>query len=156
MDAPDNKVQFAKVRKMSDDELKALMIQTVYDGTTIKRRFDRAPDILSRCWQLLCDDVDFSKKYENALLMYVKIAEEELLTGAFLENIPEKVDKLGNADLAAGHLRRAELHMKRMQWILERRMKQYQPKGNLAEAVEAGAKIIIEMPEKESDEAIVQ
>ena len=154
MDAPDNRVQFAKVRKMSDDELKALMIQTVLDGTTLKRRFDRAPDLLARCWKLLCEDLDFSKRYENALLMYVKLAEEELLTGAFLENIPEKVDKYGNADLAGGHLKRAELHMKRMQWILERRMKQYQPKGNLSDAVEAGAKIIIEMPPMEDSKEV--
>lgn len=124
----DWRTKISDAKAMTDDELKDLMLQCLVMGTTYSIKFRDAPSMKVRCWFLLASEPEFKKKYEEMLMMHISVAEERLLTGEFLENLPQTVDKLGNVDIARGALRKAELDMKRMQWVLERRDKKYQSK----------------------------
>lgn len=150
----DWRTKLSDAKKMTDDELKDLMIQCLVMGTTYSRKFQDSPELKVRCWELLSSDKEFEKKYQEMLHMHLKVAEEKLLTGEFLDNIPQTVDKLGNVDLARGHLRKAELEMKRLQWLLERRDSRYKPNAlPLVDDGSGGLRIVVQMPEKETDDS---
>lgn len=140
----------------TDEELKNFVINCMMTGSNYRKAFKSDYLTLLRVVNLLSTDPVFAKAYRDLLEHRLQHMEEDLLNGTYLEDIPQKFDKLGNADLSPGYLKLAEMQIKTAQWMLERRNKKYQPKGNLADAVEAGAKIIIEMPSKDNDETDIQ
>ncbi len=138
-----------KYSDYTDDELKNFVINCMMTGSNYRKAFKSDYLTLLRVVNLLSTDPVFAKAYRDLLEHRLQHMEEDLLNGTYLEDIPQKFDKLGNADLAPGYLKLAEMQIKNAQWMLERRNKKYQPKANLADALEAGAKIIIEMPPME-------
>lgn len=117
-----------RVRDYTDAELKQYILDSVSFGQNYRHQLGKDYPTLLRVINLFSSDEDFVRSYEKILAGRITEIEENLLTGQYFEDIPVKVDKLGNVDLSTGYLRKAELKAKTAQWILERRNRQYQAK----------------------------
>jgi len=126
--AKDKKTDSKRIRDYTDAELKQYILDSVAFGANYRQQLCNEYPTLLRVINLFSSDEDFVRSYEKILAGRITEIEENLLTGAYFEDIPVKVDKLGNVDLSAGYLRKAELKAKTAQWILERRNRQYQAK----------------------------
>jgi hypothetical protein len=154
MNAPkkDNTIDYLK---LTDDELKVQMLNWLVDGQSFQHRFKKDYRVPLRCWRLLANDKEFAVDYNDLLMSHVQMAEVQLLTGDFLNDLPSTIDRDGNVDIARGHLRRAEITMKRLQWILEKRNKNYQSKSNLSDVLDADGMVnAIILPMKKDKESV--
>lgn len=118
------------ITKLDDDALKEWMMSCLINNTTFRKMLRDDPAGLLRCYKLITSDKNYSKEYNE--LMYYKMLvehEEDVIMGTDLDIIPLKVDKYGNADIATGHLRLAELRLRNKQWILERRHELWKAKS---------------------------
>ena len=118
-----------KPRDYTDEELKKYIIDSVAEGHNYRMQLRRDYATLLRVINLFASDEEFLRLYEKVLASRIAEMEESLLNGTYFDDVPQKVDKLGNVDLAAGYLRQAELKAKTAQWILERRNKAYRAKS---------------------------
>lgn len=121
----------SKPKKYKDKDLREIILLAVYEGTTFHKKHSGDFNLINQCYQFLARDANMRKEYDAALEMYDRFAEDSVLTGSILDDIPTRVDKLGNVDLAPGYLKRAELNLNRLRWILEKRNKKY--KSNIVE-----------------------
>jgi hypothetical protein len=119
------------IDNMTDEQLSVWMLQCLINRTTFRKELSDNIQAIIRCYKILTSNLEFSKQYKDLMYYRIDEIEEDVLTGddLDLDMIPKKYDKYGNADLAPGYLRRAELAMKNKQWILERRNKLYQAKS---------------------------
>lgn len=124
-----NKVANSAGKQWNDIELKQLMIDLLLKKTTFRLYFKDSTVNILKCYDILRSDKDFARLYSDTLYQSINDIEEDLLLGVDLDNIPLKYDKMGNADLALGYLKKAELKIKNAQWVLERRNKLYQAKS---------------------------
>jgi hypothetical protein len=118
---PSNK----QIESYSDEELKQYILDSVTLGSNYRKQFRSNYTLLLRVMGLFSADGDFTRAYEKILATRIEDMEEALLNGTYFEDIPQRVDKLGNVDLAPGYLKMAELKAKAAQWALERRNKKY-------------------------------
>lgn len=134
----------------SDEDLKQIMLQSLFADSNFRITFKDDLDSCMRCWDILQNDKDFLKKYKDVINMKISGMEEEVITGRIFNTVPTKADRNGSLDIAPGFLRLAELQNARFKWILEKRDERYREKTKLQDAVASGAKITIEMPAKDT------
>lgn len=115
-------------RRLSDKALKKEMLDLLFQNKSFRIVYKDDRDTCMRCWNLLQSDKDFRNEYNDILKMRIYAREEEVITGSLFSGLPLKVDNLGNADIAPGYLRQAEILTKQAQWLLERRVAAYSPK----------------------------
>lgn len=148
----DKKQESKKICDYTDAELMQHILDSVAIGHNYRKQLRNEYPTLLRVINLFSSDKDFLERYEKILATRISEMEENLLTGSFFDNIPQKVDKLGNVDLSAGYLRQAELKAKTAQWILERRNKAYQAKSQQDITSNGQALGCVVIPAKESSD----
>lgn len=139
----------AKKKTYSDDELKQKMLEDIFRGTSFRDTFKDDFETCMRCWDFLRKDKEFKKRYNEILEMRLSGMEEDIISGKILENIPRKVDRQGNVDLAPGYLRQAEAQIERYKWLLFKRNSKYQKQE---QTLDADKLKVIVLPEKKKKE----
>ena len=139
----------AKKKTYSDEELKQKMLEDIFRGTSFRDTFKDDFETCMRCWDFLRKDKEFKKRYNEILEMRLSGMEEDIISGKILENIPRKVDRQGNVDLAPGYLRQAEAQIERYKWLLFKRNAKYQKQE---QTLEADKLKVIVLPEKNKKE----
>ena len=139
----------AKKKTYSDDELKQKMLEDIFRGTSFRDTFKDDFETCMRCWDFLRKDKEFKKRYNEILEMRLSGMEEDIISGKILENIPRKVDRQGNVDLAPGYLRQAEAQIERYKWLLFKRNSKYQKQE---QTLDADKLKVIVLPEKNKKE----
>ena len=139
----------AKKKTYSDEELKQKMLEDIFRGTSFRDTFKDDFETCMRCWDFLRKDKEFKKRYNEILEMRLSGMEEDIISGKILENIPRKVDRHGNVDLAPGYLRQAEAQIERYKWLLFKRNAKYQKQEQTLEAEKLN---VIVLPSKEKKE----
>lgn len=139
----------AKKKTYSDEELKQKMLEDIFRGTSFRDTFKDDFETCMRCWDFLRKDKEFKKRYNEILEMRLSGMEEDIISGKILENIPRKVDKQGNVDLAPGYLRQAEAQIERYKWLLFKRNAKYQKQEQTLDAEKLN---VIVLPSKEKKE----
>ena len=139
----------AKKKTYSDEELKQKMLEDIFHGTSFRDTFKDDLDSCMRCWDFLRKDKEFKKRYNEILEMRLSGMEEDIISGKILENIPRKVDRQGNVDLAPGYLRQAEAQIERYKWLLFKRNAKYQKQE---QTLDADKLKVIVLPEKNKKE----
>ena len=139
----------AKKKTYSDEELKQKMLEDIFRGTSFRDTFKDDFETCMRCWDFLRKDKEFKKRYNEILEMRLSGMEEDIISGKILENIPRKVDKQGNVDLAPGYLRQAEAQIERYKWLLFKRNAKYQKHEQTLDAEKLN---VIVLPSKEKKE----
>ena len=139
----------AKKKTYSDEELKQKMLEDIFRGTSFRDTFKDDFETCMRCWDFLRKDKEFKKRYNEILEMRLSGMEEDIISGKILENIPRKVDRQGNVDLAPGYLRQAEAQIERYKWLLFKRNAKYQKPDQVLDAEKL--KVIV-LPEKNKKE----
>ena len=139
----------AKKKTYSDEELKQKMLEDIFRGTSFRDTFKDDFETCMRCWDFLRKDKEFKKRYNEILEMRLSGMEEDIISGKILENIPRKVDRQGNVDLAPGYLRQAEAQIERYKWLLFKRNSKYQKQE---QTLEADKLKVIVLPEKNKKE----
>ena len=139
----------AKKKTYSDDELKQKMLEDIFRGTSFRDTFKDDFETCMRCWDFLRKDKEFKKRYNEILEMRLSGMEEDIISGKILENIPRKVDRQGNVDLAPGYLRQAEAQIERYKWLLFKRNSKYQKQEQTLDAEKLN---VIVLPEKKKKE----
>jgi hypothetical protein len=134
----------------TDDELKEIMLNSLFSGSNFRKVFGTDLENCMRCWELLRTDKKFYKQYGEVINMKLSGMEEEVITGSVFDNLPTKVDKLGNLDLAPGFLKQAEIQLNRAKWLLEKRNENYSSK-DIASAMAEGAQVLVMIPKREDD-----
>lgn len=137
----------------SDDDLKEAMLYDLFTNSNFRVRFKNDLRTCMRCWDILRLDKEFYKQYCEVITMKLSGMEEDLITGKDLEQIPIKVDALGNQDIASGYLKLAEIKTNRLKWILEKRNEKYSAKHADTSVVE-GAKVLVMIPKREDDTSV--
>ena len=138
-----------KKQQYTDDELKDKMLQDIFRGTSFRDTFKDDFETCMRCWDFLRKDKEFKKRYNEILEMRLSGMEEDIISGKILENIPRKVDRQGNVDLAPGYLRQAEAQIERYKWLLFKRNAKYQKQE---QTLDADKLKVIVLPEKNKKE----
>ena len=129
----------------TDEQLKAKMLEDVFHGTSFRETFKNDYTNCMRCWGFLRTDKAFKKEYAEILEMRLSGVEEDIITGRILDNLPTKVDRDGNEDLAPGYLKRAEAQIERYKWLLFKRNSKYQKQESTGD----GEKLkVLVLPEK--------
>lgn len=139
----------AKKKTYSDEELKQKMLEDIFRGTSFRDTFKDDFETCMRCWDFLRKDKDFKRRYNEILEMRLSGMEEDIISGKILENIPRKVDRQGNIDLAPGYLRQAEAQIERYKWLLFKRNAKYQKQEQTLDAEKLN---VIVLPSKEKKE----
>lgn len=139
----------AKKKTYSDEELKQKMLEDIFRGTSFRDTFKDDFETCMRCWDFLRKDKDFKRRYNEILEMRLSGMEEDIISGKILENIPRKVDRQGNVDLAPGYLRQAEAQIERYKWLLFKRNAKYQKQEQTLDAEKLN---VIVLPSKEKKE----
>lgn len=139
----------AKKKTYSDEELKQKMLEDIFRGTSFRDTFKDDFETCMRCWDFLRKDKEFKKRYNEILEMRLSGMEEDIISGKILENIPRKVDRQGNVDLAPGYLRQAEAQIERYKWLLFKRNAKYQKQE---QTLDADKLKVIVLPEKNKKE----
>lgn len=139
----------AKKKTYSDEELKQKMLEDIFRGTSFRDTFKDDFETCMRCWDFLRKDKEFKKRYNEILEMRLSGMEEDIISGKILENIPRKVDRQGNVDLAPGYLRQAEAQIERYKWLLFKRNAKYQKQEQTLDAEKLN---VIVLPSKEKKE----
>lgn len=139
----------AKKKTYSDEELKQKMLEDIFRGTSFRDTFKDDFETCMRCWDFLRKDKEFKRRYNEILEMRLSGMEEDIISGKILENIPRKVDRQGNVDLAPGYLRQAEAQIERYKWLLFKRNAKYQKQEQTLDAEKLN---VIVLPSKEKKE----
>lgn len=133
----------------SDEDLKQIMLQSLFADSNFRITFKDDLDSCMRCWDILQNDKDFLAKYKDVINMKISGMEEEVITGRIFNAVPTKADRNGAFDIAPGFLRLAELQNARFKWILEKRDERYREKQANTQAQTLGVLIL---PEKQAKE----